>query len=105
MPFWFTRALTNCPHNLPKPSRNGEPGNSRNGPLLGQSRRTVLGLAALFSLDAFAGGFVVQSLLALWLFEKFDLSLATAGLIFSGQACSLRSPTSSQPVLRIELDY
>ena len=32
-------------------------------------------LAALFSLDAFAGGFVVQSLLALWLFERFDLSL------------------------------
>ena len=47
-----------------------------------QSRQIVLGLAALFSLDAFAGGFVVQSLLALWLFEKFDLSLATAGLIF-----------------------
>ena len=55
---------------------------SRHGPLLGQARQTVLGLAALFSLDAFAGGFVVQSLLALWLFEKFDLSLATAGLIF-----------------------
>ena len=55
---------------------------SRQGPLLGQSRPIVLGLAALFSLDAFAGGFVVQSLLALWLFEKFDLSLATAGLIF-----------------------
>ena len=59
-----------------------EPVGSRHGPLLGQSRQTVLGLAALFSLDAFAGGFVVQSLLALWLFEKFDLSLATAGLIF-----------------------
>ena len=59
-----------------------EPVDSRHGPLLGQSRQTVLGLAALFSLDAFAGGFVVQSLLALWLFEKFDLSLATAGLIF-----------------------
>jgi MFS family permease len=57
-------------------------GGFRQGPLLGQSRPTVLGLAALFSLDAFAGGFVVQSLLALWLFEKFDLSLATAGLIF-----------------------
>ena len=59
-----------------------EPVGSRHGPLLGQARQTVLGLAALFSLDAFAGGFVVQSLLALWLFEKFDLSLATAGLIF-----------------------
>ena len=59
-----------------------EPRGFRQGPLLGQSRQIVLGLAALFSLDAFAGGFVVQSLLALWLFEKFDLSLATAGLIF-----------------------
>jgi MFS family permease len=57
-------------------------GSSRQSPLLGQSRPIVLGLAALFSLDAFAGGFVVQSLLALWLFEKFDLSLATTGLIF-----------------------
>jgi hypothetical protein len=37
---------------------------------LGRSRRIVLTLAALFSLDAFAGGLVVQSLLALWLFER-----------------------------------
>ena len=36
---------------------------------LGPSRNIVFKLAALFSLDAFAGGFVVQSLLALWLFE------------------------------------
>ena len=42
----------------------------------------MLVLAALFSLDSFAGGFVVQSLLALWLFERFDLSLAAAGSIF-----------------------
>src|SRR5215471_714033 len=42
---------------------------------LGPSRRVVYKLAALFSLDAFAGGFVVQSLLALWLFERFDMSL------------------------------
>lgn len=49
---------------------------------LGRSRRIVLTLAALFSLDAFAGGLVVQSLLALWLFERFGLSLAAAGAIF-----------------------
>jgi predicted MFS family arabinose efflux permease len=49
---------------------------------LGRSRRIVLTLAALFSLDAFAGGLVVQSLLALWLFERFGLSLATAGAVF-----------------------
>jgi MFS family permease len=46
------------------------------------SRGVVYKLAALFSLDAFAGGFVVQSLLALWLFERFDLSLAAASVFF-----------------------
>jgi MFS family permease len=49
---------------------------------LGPSRRTVYKLAALFSLDSFAGGFVVQSLLALWLFERFELSLAAASAFF-----------------------
>ena len=49
---------------------------------LGVSRPTVLKLAALFSVDAFAGGLVVNSLLALWLFERFDLSLAAAGHFF-----------------------
>lgn len=49
---------------------------------LGPSRWTVYKLAALFSLDSFAGGFVVQSLLALWLFERFDLSLSAASLFF-----------------------
>ena len=49
---------------------------------LGPSRAIVFKLAALFSLDAFAGGFVVQSLLALWLFERFDVSLSAAGIFF-----------------------
>ncbi len=49
---------------------------------LGASRGIVWRLAALFSIDAFAGGFVVQSLLALWLFERFGLSLPAAGLFF-----------------------
>ena len=49
---------------------------------LGPSRWTVYKLAALFSLDSFAGGLVVQSLLALWLFERFELSLAAASLFF-----------------------
>ncbi|MER8886470.1 MFS transporter [Mesorhizobium sp. M0816] len=49
---------------------------------LRRSRSIVLSLAALFSLDAFAGGFVVQSLLALWLFQRFGLSLAATGAIF-----------------------
>ena len=49
---------------------------------LGPSRGTVYRLAALFSLDSFGSGFVVQSLLALWLFRRFDLSIAVAGTIF-----------------------
>lgn len=49
---------------------------------LGPSRRTVFKLAALFSVDAFAGGLVVNSLLALWLFDRFGLSLAGAGAFF-----------------------
>jgi predicted MFS family arabinose efflux permease len=48
---------------------------------LGQSKSIVYRLAALFSLDAFGGGFVVQSLLALWLFERFDMSVAAAGTL------------------------
>lgn len=49
---------------------------------LGPSRHTVFKLAALFSVDAFAGGLVVNSLLALWLFERFGMSLAAAGAFF-----------------------
>lgn len=49
---------------------------------LGPSKRLVFTLAALFSLNSFGGGLVVQSLLALWLFQHFGLSLAAAGSIF-----------------------
>jgi MFS family permease len=49
---------------------------------LGPSRGIVWRLAALFSIDAFAGGLVLNSLLALWLFERFGMSLAAAGAFF-----------------------
>jgi MFS family permease len=55
---------------------------TQSGSALGPSRKIVYKLAALFSLDAFAGGFVVQSLLALWLFRQFDLSLGAASAFF-----------------------
>jgi len=48
---------------------------------LGRSKNVVYKLAALFSLDAFGGGFVVQSMLALWLFQRFDLSIGAAGTL------------------------
>ena len=49
---------------------------------LGQSRRIVTRLALLFSVDAFAGGLVVNSLLSLWLMQRFGLSLSAAGQFF-----------------------
>lgn len=49
---------------------------------LGPSRDIVARLAALFAVDAFAGGLLVNTLLALWLFERFGLSLAAAGVFF-----------------------
>ena len=54
----------------------------RSSSALGPSKRLVFTLAALFSLDSFGGGLVVQSLLALWLYHRFGLSLETAGAIF-----------------------
>jgi MFS family permease len=49
---------------------------------LGPSRRIVVKLSALFAVDAFAGGLVLNSLLSLWLMQRFGLSLASAGLFF-----------------------
>ena len=49
---------------------------------LGPSRGIVWKLASLFSIDSFAGGLVVNALLALWLFERFGMSLTAAGAFF-----------------------
>lgn len=59
-----------------------EPQDRLASPPLGPSRTAVYRLAALFSLDSFASGFTLQSILALWLFLRFDLSVTTAGTIF-----------------------
>jgi predicted MFS family arabinose efflux permease len=58
---------------------------------LKESRRIVYGLAALFSLDSFGGGFFVQSLLVLWLYQAFSLSVTTAAsiLFWSGLLSAL----------------
>jgi MFS family permease len=59
----------------------GEPGLIRTGPLT-KSRGIVMHLSALFSLDAFSGGLIVQSLLALWLFHRFRMSAEAVGIFF-----------------------
>lgn len=49
-----------------------------------EARSAVLRLTSLFSLDSFGGGFVVDSLVALWLFRRFELSLEMVGAVFFG---------------------
>lgn len=66
------------------------PGASSGPPLqpghlgLHKSRGIVLRLSALFSLDAFAGGFVVQSIVAYWFYVRFGVSPVVLGSIFFG---------------------
>ena len=64
---------------LPKTAESAGP--RKPGPLR-ESKKRVYTLAALFSLDAFGGGFVVQSMIALWLYQRFGMSLTAAGVIF-----------------------
>jgi len=49
-----------------------------------RSRSVVTRLSALFALDAFAGGMVVQSIVAYWFFRRFGLSPAALGTLFFG---------------------
>lgn len=51
---------------------------------LGRSQPVVLRLAALFALDAFGGGFVVQSFAAYWFFVRFGVEPHTLGMLFFG---------------------
>jgi MFS family permease len=76
-------------------------------PPLRDARRIVYVLAALFSLDAFAGGFIVQSLLALWLFQRFELSTVTAATIFfwTGSLSAFSYLVAARIAARIGLVY
>jgi MFS family permease len=68
---------------------------------LGKSRPTVVRLAALFSVDSFAGGLVVNALLALWLFKRFDMSVAAAGqFFFWAGLCAAVSQLAAPPLAR-----
>ncbi len=49
---------------------------------LHESRRTVFKLSLLFALDAFGGGFVIQSIIAYWFHVRFQLDPAMIGTIF-----------------------
>lgn len=51
---------------------------------LHRSRNTVIKLSGLFALDAFAGGFVIQSLVAYWFYLRFGVEPIVLGSIFFG---------------------
>lgn len=85
--------------------RHGEPEPSPATPRHGRrralhtSRRTVLELAALFSLDSAGSGFVVTSLLVLWLHLRFGLSAAATGGLFFAAGLLGAASQALAPVL------
>ena len=83
------------------PSGAGRPGRAP----LAESRAVVTRLAALFSLDSFAGGFTVQSMVALWLSLRFGLSVATTGAVFfwTGLLTACSMPLSARLARRYGL--
>jgi len=78
-----------------------EPGSDAIRVILGlrRSRRVVLRLSALFSIDAFGGGFIPQSLMAYWFHVKFGVEPGVLGAIFFG--ANLLAAVSSLSAARI----
>jgi MFS family permease len=66
---------------------------------LHRSRNTVLGLSGLFAIDAFAGGLVMQSILAFWFHQTYGVSEALLGGIFF--AANLLAAASALAAARI----
>lgn len=95
--FWLYR-------NLPTHAGTGSADSLPVAPApLGPSRGVVMRLAALFSVDAFAGGLTVNALMSLWLLERFGFSLAQAGVFFFwtgllGAASQLAAPVVAQRI-------
>src|SRR6202007_463046 len=68
---------------------------------LGPSRSIVYRLTALFCVDAFGGGFFVQTILALWLLHRFHLPLvAAANIFFCANLLTAVSYLAAVPIAR-----
>jgi len=66
---------------------------------LHQSRGLIYRMAALFGMDSFGTGFLVQSLLALWLYQAFAISVTTAAsILFWSSICSAISYLVAVPI-------
>ena len=66
---------------LPQSAELSAPAGARRSGL-GPSKGRVWTLSALFATDSFAGGIVVQSIIALYLLREFDLDPAVTGAVF-----------------------
>jgi MFS family permease len=75
--FLFLSAAIEVPTDIPQPAIKRTLG-------LHQSRNVVFRLSALFALDAFAGGLVVQSMVAYWFHVRFGVEPGIIGSIFFG---------------------
>jgi MFS family permease len=86
----FSRLSPAIERLVPSPRESGEkvtPSASLragSGRMRGHDRRRILKLSSLFALDSFAGGLVVQSIMAYWFYRRFALSPAALGTIFFG---------------------
>ena len=83
---------------LPRPHPDQTAARVRLGP---RSRRPVLMLAGLFCLDSFGGGFVLQSLIALWLLQRHGVAIAdSAPILTAMQLLSAASVLAAPLVAR-----
>jgi MFS family permease len=77
---FLTAALVQIAAYAVLPSGSPAPRAAATGP--GPSTALIRRLAALFSIDSFAGGFVIQSLIAYYLHERYGLGLEALGQVF-----------------------
>jgi MFS family permease len=68
-------------------------------PLSPETRRNILRLSLLFSVDSLGGGFMTQSLVSLWFFDRFGLGMDAIGTIFA--ASSLLAAVSFMLAARV----
>lgn len=56
----------------------------KSGTITAESKRIVARITALFSLDAFGGGFLTDELVAYWFFRRFGVAEHELGFVFFG---------------------
>ena len=88
--YWLYRGLPRTPPG------SGSASAAATAPLR-ESRAIVLKLAALFCVDSFAGGLVVNSLMALWLMQRFGLAPAATGQLFFATGLLAAASMSAAP--------